>query len=290
MIGMGVNKVVFDGKTLMDISDSTVKTYTLAKGETAYGADGEKIVGTMEAGGGSSVQSDWNQTDDTAADFIKNKPFGDELVEIMPETEVVGVDEGGMFMYYLDVSLFTGDETQLKITFDGTEYDCEAYDLYGNTAFGNGGLMGETDTGEPFLLAVNFEYALAVIAFADADAHAIGIVKLGVQPIDGKYLPDNCLYTDFTYLYRDPDTSDASNRITKAELLEYTKREKVVRIYNRLSYPEEGVNEQVWVIATFVYVGNLYEHGYVYCMETNFIGDGEDLIMQKYYTAEYTPE
>ena len=49
------------------------------------------------SGGGSSVQSDWNQTDSSAAGFIKNKPFGDELVEIMSETEITGADMGGMY-------------------------------------------------------------------------------------------------------------------------------------------------------------------------------------------------
>lgn len=234
-------------------------------------------------------QSDWNQTDETAADFIKNKPFGDGLVEIMPETEVVGEDEDGMFTYYLDVSLFTEDETQLKITFDGTEYDCEAYDLYGNTVFGNAGLMGEADTGEPFLLFVNLEYGMAMIALADANAHTIGISKPGVNPIDSKYLLNNCLYSDSTYLYRNPDTSDVSNRITKNELLMYTKREKVVRIYAPIYDSDWGANEHIWNIASFVYVGNAFEYGYVCALENALVGDSSDLILSKLYTAEYTP-
>lgn len=44
---MGVNKVVFGAVSIMDISDSTVTPDKLAKGEVAYGADGERIVGTM---------------------------------------------------------------------------------------------------------------------------------------------------------------------------------------------------------------------------------------------------
>lgn len=47
---MGVNKVVFGAVSIMDISDSTVTAETLAKDVIAYGADGERIVGTMEAG------------------------------------------------------------------------------------------------------------------------------------------------------------------------------------------------------------------------------------------------
>lgn len=48
MIVMGVNKVVYGAVSIIDISDSTVTPETLVKGETAYGADGEKITGTFE--------------------------------------------------------------------------------------------------------------------------------------------------------------------------------------------------------------------------------------------------
>ena len=43
---MGVNKVVFGAVSIMDISDSTVTEDTLVEGSTAYGADGEKLIGT----------------------------------------------------------------------------------------------------------------------------------------------------------------------------------------------------------------------------------------------------
>lgn len=42
---MGVNKVVYDGVTLIDISTVTVTPETLAEGVTAYNAQGELIVG-----------------------------------------------------------------------------------------------------------------------------------------------------------------------------------------------------------------------------------------------------
>lgn len=47
---MGVNKVVLGTTTIVDISDSTVTAEKLIKGQTAYGADGEKIIGTLEPG------------------------------------------------------------------------------------------------------------------------------------------------------------------------------------------------------------------------------------------------
>lgn len=67
MINMGVNKVVFGAVPIMDISDSTVTPGTLAKEAVAYGADGERIVGTMEAG------VDTSDATATAADMAKGK-------------------------------------------------------------------------------------------------------------------------------------------------------------------------------------------------------------------------
>lgn len=45
---MGVNTVSFGGKTLMDIRDTTAVASTILQGYTAYGANGDKIVGTVE--------------------------------------------------------------------------------------------------------------------------------------------------------------------------------------------------------------------------------------------------
>lgn len=47
---MAVNKVIYDNKTLIDISDSTVTAATLAEGTTAYNAAGERITGTGSLG------------------------------------------------------------------------------------------------------------------------------------------------------------------------------------------------------------------------------------------------
>lgn len=49
---MAVNKVIYDGKTIMDVTGDTVTPETLAEGATATNARGEKILGMMKAGGG----------------------------------------------------------------------------------------------------------------------------------------------------------------------------------------------------------------------------------------------
>lgn len=49
---MAISKVVYGGHTLVDLTSDTVKPEVLSKGYTAHGADGEPVVGTMEAGAG----------------------------------------------------------------------------------------------------------------------------------------------------------------------------------------------------------------------------------------------
>ena len=51
---MAVNKVDINGATVVDLTGDSVTPATLKKGETAHNAAGEQIVGTMEAGGGST--------------------------------------------------------------------------------------------------------------------------------------------------------------------------------------------------------------------------------------------
>lgn len=44
---MAVNKVIYDGETLMDLTDSTVSEESLLEGAVAYNAAGERITGAV---------------------------------------------------------------------------------------------------------------------------------------------------------------------------------------------------------------------------------------------------
>lgn len=57
---MAINKVVYDGRVLIDLTDSTVTPETLAEGVVAYNAKGERIVGTMKQGSQVTVTDDEN--------------------------------------------------------------------------------------------------------------------------------------------------------------------------------------------------------------------------------------
>lgn len=49
---MAVSKVILNGTTLMDITDTTAEAADVAEGEYYYGADGVKTAGTSSGGGG----------------------------------------------------------------------------------------------------------------------------------------------------------------------------------------------------------------------------------------------
>ncbi len=46
---MACSKVIYDGSTLVDLTQDTVTAGTLFKGVVAHGANGEAITGTAEA-------------------------------------------------------------------------------------------------------------------------------------------------------------------------------------------------------------------------------------------------
>lgn len=55
---MAINKIIYNNKVLIDLTDSTVTPETLAEGVVAYNAKGERIVGTMKPGSQFSVTDD----------------------------------------------------------------------------------------------------------------------------------------------------------------------------------------------------------------------------------------
>lgn len=55
---MAVNKVVYNGETLVDLTNDSVTPETLAEGVTAHDKSGAIIVGTMTGGGGGNSEED----------------------------------------------------------------------------------------------------------------------------------------------------------------------------------------------------------------------------------------
>lgn len=302
---MAANKVVMNtengAETLIDLTEDTVTAETLAEGVTAHDASGTQITGTMPAGSG-SVQTDWNQKDETEPDFLKNKPFGDmptggDTLTWDGNTEGgtnMGVKVSNVCPALDDLSnggtatvLATGDSVE-KYDYVFPSEECYIEDL-------------SEFFGVPYFVLICMHVPVAFFVPEDVVGDGIVQAEKGVyftkdngpyvssftihnytgfpvtKKMEEKYLPGAViLYADesLTYLYNSSDTSKAENRVTLAELKELV-----------LS----GIPIQV-----------LYS-GFIYCMATNFVDAGDmggfgmlSILMEgvstTLYTAEYVPE
>lgn len=169
------------------------------------------------------VQADWEQTDETAVDFIKNKPtsFGGDYThpETHPASMISGLVVKDLPSLNLDTYKFTLDDfgsyyytlpgawdglegITYKIMWDSTEYTCTCHhvskikpeftDAY---YMGNGTKLfhlghGE-DTGEPFIMLLLPDRSSISTDDTEHEYHTISITPIDeVKKLDSKYLPD----------------------------------------------------------------------------------------------------
>lgn len=111
---------------------------------------------------GGDAQPDWNQNDETAADYVKNRPFytGDPVDTIAYDSTVTifeGWNDGEL---PFAVSL----EGKYAVTFNGILYEVTPMeDVEGNAFIGNPAMWwpdeyGDQDNGMPFCIGPNMDY------------------------------------------------------------------------------------------------------------------------------------
>lgn len=143
------------------------------------------------------AQSDWNQNDSTAADYIKNRPFytGAPAETVLVEESTVSFsNNGNMYAATLGstFSLTVGDI--YKISWDGTVYECTCVSSPENVKFiGNLSIMGDTaDTGEPFIIG-DSDQGVSIGTLDTSPTHTISISQNSpgeIVKIDEKFIPD----------------------------------------------------------------------------------------------------
>ena len=144
---------------------------------------------------GGGVQPDWNQNDETAQDYVKNRPFylGDLVETVLVEESTVSfVEHNGLYMTEFP-SMFeaTVGETY-KVSWDGTAYECTCVDIQGNLCIGNPSILGKgSDTGEPFVMQVYNGQGIVIGTLDTSASHTLSINGFAqeVVKIDEKYLP-----------------------------------------------------------------------------------------------------
>lgn len=107
-----------------------------------------------------ALKPDWNQNDETASDYVKNRPFytenEGEITEIVPETTFTIDNEGMWYSEKFAIPIEAGNTYICK--YNGVEYICTAFSYAQDGIewifLGNMGKTGADfeDTGEPFVI------------------------------------------------------------------------------------------------------------------------------------------
>ena len=206
-ISPAVSVAAITGGNRVTITDAEgAKTFDVMDGaQGASGADGKDYVLTdadkqeiAKAAAGlvvvPSVQPDWNQNDETAADYVKNRPFYDGIVEtvLVEESTVPFGNFNGMYVAEFPSTFAATVGETYKVYWDGSNYECTCVDFNGHPAIGNLSIAGAgSDTGEPFLMVVNNGRVIEIYTADTSASHTFSISGFvpGVVKIDAKYLP-----------------------------------------------------------------------------------------------------
>ena len=146
--------------------------------------------------GGGGVQPDWNQNDETAADYVKNRPFytGDPVETVLVEESTVTFAENhGLYMAQFPSTFAATVGETYKVYWDGAAYECTCVLIENLPAIGNPSIMGPgSDTGEPFLMGVDNGRRIIIMTADTSASHTFSIsgVVSEVVKIDPKYIRD----------------------------------------------------------------------------------------------------
>lgn len=212
-----------------------------------------------------AVQPDWNQNNPDASDYIKNRPFGIEPVEVLPLT-VLLLSEGSA---QLPSGFALQGDAEYEVNFNGVSYVCSAVDfsaLGGIIYMGNDALMGnESARTEPFCIIYTVDDSACTLVVSDATAYScsVSIVRRDTVKLHQRFLPyspamGDTLYWDGSIVGKDVTVSSAAGGtqiyvkvsdavLTEAELINgVTIRENLAGsnvssdFAGPLSFPEDG--------------------------------------------------
>ena len=146
-----------------------------------------------------SVQPDWNQNDETAPDYVKNRPFYtcDPAETVLVEESTVAFALDGRAYGANFPTSFNAEYGQTyKVSWDGAAYECTCGKLAGCPVIGNLSISNAgPDTGEPFLIFNESGPKETGWISYTADTSASHTISISgfvqeVVKIDEKYLPD----------------------------------------------------------------------------------------------------
>ena len=143
-----------------------------------------------------SVQPDWNQNDETAADYIKNRPFytGDTVETVLVEQNTVSfAKHNGLYGVEFPSTFSATVGETYKVYWDGTVYECTCENFNNMPTIGNLSIAGVgSDTGEPFIMGVDDDGRITIVTADTSASHTFSIsgIVQEVVKIDPKYICD----------------------------------------------------------------------------------------------------
>ena len=214
----------FDGSTAQTVSiptktseltnDSNFTTQTDLDTVVSYSAqenitDEQKAQARTNIGAVSSsdlVQSDWNQNDTTAKDYIKNRicytKDATETIVLNSTLPFTDTSSSGLTVFsYQDTSsnIKFNEGTTYTVNFDTTSYTCIAFtdDRLSNAVIlGNLGIAGMSSaTNEPFAIITDNkgDNGLQIVTNLTGTSHNVKIAESHTEivKLDKKYIPDD---------------------------------------------------------------------------------------------------
>lgn len=155
----------------------------------------------------SSVQSDWNQNDTTAKDYIKNRIcYTKDATEIivlnstLSFTDISQQDKTVFSYQNTSSSIKFNEGTVYNVNFDSIGYSCIAFtntNIPNCVILGNLGVVSELSsaTNEPFVMVTDSKgsQGLQILTNLTGTSHSVKITEIHTEIIklDKKYIPDD---------------------------------------------------------------------------------------------------
>ena len=132
--------------------------------------------------GGPLTTPDWNQNDETASDYVKNRThyISDPVETILLEETFIETSGNGDIYGIIPASIVFVEGQTYNITFNGTEYECIAwyYSDLDYVVIGNGSIIGgEGGNGEPFA-CYSYSDGSCYLGTPDKGAYTLKIVGM----------------------------------------------------------------------------------------------------------------
>ena len=250
-VSPAVSVAAITGGNRVTITDAEgTKTFDVMDGaQGASGADGKDYVLTdtdkreiAKTAAGlvdvPSVQPDWNQNDDTAADYVKNRPFYtyDTETVLVEESTVSFALSGDLYVAQIQSNFVATIGETYKVSWDGAAYECTCVSFNDMPAIGNLSITGAgSDTGEPFIVGILNGRKIQIVTADTSASHTFSISGFTqeVVKIDKKYLPEPELETDPYILITESYSGTYSCNMTYDKIAElYAKYSDAIGLFD----------------------------------------------------------